>query len=244
MEEYRMQVRYEINETMFSNIPGNPIAYWGNDAVFAAFRNNLLSDYVDCKSGIMTGNERFIEYWFEPSLTRIKFNCVSSLDMKGYKWFPLNSGGNFRKWYGNLEKVVDLENNGENIQKHSKNYRLRDSSYYFKNGITWGRITSAKIAFRTVKEGTLFGDAGPIGFVDDKKDYVLPFLTTKVVCKLLEFINPTLNFQVGDVMRLPLLVSIEDEENIKKLSKTNINISKSDWDSFETSWDFKKHPLI
>lgn len=239
-----MQIRYEIKSIRFLDIPGSPFAYWGSRSVFSAFRHNQLSHYLDCKSGIMTGDEKFLEFWFEPSVNSIKFDCGCALDMTGYKWFPINSGGDFRKWYGNLYKVVDLWNCGEDIKKQSKNYRLRDPLYYFKIGVTWGRISSAKIAFRIVKEGTLFGDAGPIGIIEDKRNYVLSFLSTNVVSILLEFINPTLNFQVGDVMRLPLLLSESYEKEIEDLAVSNLSASKKDWDSFETSWDFKKHPLI
>ena len=239
-----MQLRYEINSNMFSKIPGYPFAYWGSASIFKAFENKQLSSLVDCKSGIMTGDEKFIHFWFEPSINTIKFDCDSSNQMLNYKWFPLNSGGEFRKWYGNLDKVVDLFNDGEDIKKYSKNFRLRDKKYYFQDGITWGRITSSRIAFRTVKEGTLFGDAGPVGFISNKKMYVLSFLSSKVVGTFLSFINPTMNFQVGDVMRLPIYFKNDYQEPINAFCSNNIDISKQDWDSFETSWDFKKHPLI
>lgn len=238
------QIKYEMNPNNFSKIPGSPIAYWVSKNIIAAFDFFQLSNYVDCKSGIMTGDEKFIEFWFEPSIKKINFDCKRDLDMNGYKWFPLNSGGNFRRWYGNLEKVVDLENNGENIKKTSKNYRLRDPQYYFRPGITWGRITSSKIAFRIVKDGTLFGDAGPIGFIDNEIEYVLSFLSSKIVDALLEFINPTLNYQVGDIMRLPLCINEVYKPMVNAVCLDNINLSKKDWDSFETSWDFKRHPLI
>ena len=239
------QIKYIINFSEFLRIEGSPFAFWASENIFVAFeQHKKLSNYVECKSGVMTGDEKFLEFWFEPSVDNVKFDCKSYLDMKGFKWFPINSGGDFRKWYGNLSKVVDLWNNGENIRKFSKNYRLRDSIYYFKQGVTWGRITSSKAAFRIVKNGTLFGDAGPIGFIEGKTNYVLAFLSSNVVYKLLEFINPTLNVQVGDIMRLPLILLDSYDELIDGLTTLNIFNSKIDWDSFETSWDFKKHPLI
>ena len=239
-----MQIRYEINSRLFARIPGSPIAYWGSLSIFAAFTNKPLSMFVDCKSGIMAGNEKFIVHWHEPSFQTIKFNCSSYKDMGTYRWFPLNSGGDFRKWFGNLDKVIDLWNDGENIKNNSKNFRLRDKNLYFKPGITWGRISSSKIAFRSVKEGTLFGDAGPVGFIDQDKPYILSFLASKVAGTLLEFINPTLNYQVGDIMRLPLAPSHDKKAIVAKICEENISASARDWDSFETSWDFKKHPLV
>jgi hypothetical protein len=164
--------------------------------------------------------------------------------MGGYKWFPLNSGGSYRKWYGNNIKVIDLYKNGIDIKTHSKNYRLREKEYYFKEGITWGRITSSKLSFRSVVEGSLFGDAGPIGFIKNNKLYALAFLSSKVVEPLIEIKNPTLNFQINDLMALPFNVDSIYKGSVDNITAENIEISKNDWDSFETSWDFKKHPLI
>ena len=162
--------------------------------------------------------------------------------MGNYKWFPLNSGGGFRKWYGNNLKIVNLYKDGLEIRKTVKNYRLRDKNYYFKKGITWGRITSGDIAFRKVINGSLFGDAGPVGFVENRLNYFLAFLSTNVVKALLEYKNPTVNFQIGDIMSLPM--KFEKEDNVESIVDKNLNISKTDWDSFETSWDFETHPFV
>uniref|UniRef100_UPI003FEFC0B3 BREX-1 system adenine-specific DNA-methyltransferase PglX n=1 Tax=Candidatus Cryptobacteroides bacterium TaxID=3085639 RepID=UPI003FEFC0B3 len=164
--------------------------------------------------------------------------------MGDYKWFPLNSGGGFRKWFGNNSKIVNLQYDGAEIKRNVKNYRLREKSYYFKEGITWGRITSAEITFREAAPGTLFGDAGPIGFINNGRHYLLGFLSSNVVKALLQFTNPTLNFQVHDIMDLPLIVNKQQEETVSKTVMSNIEMSKIDWDSFETSWDFQRHPLI
>lgn len=238
------KIMYTVNAQNFSKIPGSPIAYWVSNDTLAVYCNPSLSKYIVCKSGIMTGSEDFIRLWFESSIYNIKFDCQSHLDMGDYTWFPLNSGGEFRKWYGNNLKIINLWHNGATIKATIKNYRLRDERYYFKEGITWGRITSSQIAFREVVAGSLFGDAGPIGFISNKRKYVLAFLCSKVVKSLTQVTNPTLNFQVHDIMNLPLCLSDDYEKDIENLAQLNINISKSDWDSFETSWDFKKHPLI
>ena len=235
---------YETDQSNFPKIPGSPIAYWASDTTLEIYSEKLLSETVDCKSGIMTGSDTFIKLWYEPSIKRIKFNCNKYEDMGNFKWFPLNSGGEYRKWSGNNFKVVNLWSNGKEIRENVQNYRLRDSRFYFKKGITWGRITSSKIAFRDVIKGSLFGDAGPIGFVDEEKEYVLGFLCSKVVKVLLQITNPTLNFQVRDIMNLPLVKDSKYYNNVKKMVLECVKFSKNDWDSFEISWDFKKHPLL
>ena len=236
--------RYAADQSNFSKIPGSPVAYWVGEKTLSAYSNAALDGYMECKSGIMTGSDEYIRMWFEPVISQIKFDCQSKYDMGGAKWFPLNSGGDFRKWYGNNTKIVNLWNDGAEIKANVKNYRLRDPAYYFRRGITWGRITSSQIAFREVVDGSLFGDAGPIGFIEDKRHYVLGFLCSNVVTSLLQITNPTLNFQVHDIMALPLIESPNKENNIEKIVGENITSSQNDWDSYETSWDFKRNPLV
>ena len=238
------QIYYEASQDNFSKIPGSPVAYWIGEKTLAAYSNAALDGYMECKSGIMTGSDEYIRMWFEPVISQIKFDCQSKYDMGDAKWFPLNSGGDFRKWYGNNTKIVNLWNDGAEIKANVKNYRLRDPAYYFRRGITWGRITSSQIAFREVVDGSLFGDAGPIGFIEDKRHYVLGFLCSNVVTSLLQITNPTLNFQVHDIMALPLIESPNKENNIEKIVGENITSSQNDWDSYETSWDFKRNPLV
>ena len=233
---------YEISSENFSKIPGSPVAYWVGESIFYLYSNKCFSAYVDCKSGIMTGSDKYIRLWFEPIIDNIKLDCKSYSDMGDYQWFPLNSGGGYRKWYGNNQKIVDLYHDGIHIQQNVKNYRLRNKKYYFKKGITWGRITSSEIAFREVVDGSLFGDAGPIGFIEDKREYVLGLLNSSIVKYLLNIKNPTMNFQIHDIMELPLIVS-KDWMCIEKIVGACINSSKEDWDSLETSWGFKHHPL-
>ncbi len=235
---------FTCSQSNFSKIPGSPVAYWVSEKTLAVYGSTELKGYMECKSGIMTGSDEYIRMWFEPMISKIKFNCKNKNDMCNAKWFPLNSGGDFRKWYGNNTKIVNLWNDGADIKAKVKNYRLRDSAYYFKHGITWGRITSSQIAFREVVDGSLFGDAGPIGFIEDKRYYVLGFLCSNIVTSLLQITNPTLNFQVHDIMELPLIKSYKNEENIEWIVGENVITSKSDWDSYETSWDFKKSPLV
>lgn len=236
--------RFKSSQSNFSKILGSPLAYWASEKALMAYKSKTVSTYMDCKSGIMTGSDEYIKLWHEPEFDSIKFDCHSYLDMGDYKWFPLNSGGGFRKWFGNNSKIVNLQYDGAEIKRNVKNYRLREKSYYFKEGITWGRITSAEITFREAAPGTLFGDAGPIGFINNGRHYLLGFLSSNVVKALLQFTNPTLNFQVHDIMDLPLIVNKQQEGTVSKTVMSNIEMSKIDWDSFETSWDFQRHPLI
>ncbi len=242
--------KYNINQEYFLEIPNNPIAYWMSDEVIEIFKHNKsLSSYANCKSGIMTGSDSlFLRLWHEVEYSDIKFDCSEYNDMIGFKWFPINKGGEFRKYYGNNEYIVDLENEGENIKKYSPNYRLRDGKYYFKLGLNWSRITSSKISFRMIKPGTLFADAAPAGFIENEKllKYMLGLLNSKCILKIAQFINPTLNYQVNDINNIPIVLEESNIliENICNIVSKCIYISKLDWDSFETSWDFKKHPII
>ena len=227
----------------FAEFPNQRIDYWANEKIIRAFREKPIAQIINCKSGIMAGSERYVLHWYEPSLDRIKFDCNNAEEMGEYHWFPLNSGGEYRKWYGNYTKIIDLWHGGYNIRTNVKNFRLRDPDYYFKDGVTWGRITTSEIAFRDVKSGTLFGDAGPIGFISNNKEYALGFLNSKIVVTLLSFLNPTTNFQVHDIMELPLIISDQYKESVEKTVSENIEIARQDWDAYETSWDFCFHPL-
>ena len=235
---------YETNQNVFMKIPGTPIAYWLRDDICDVYSNSLVEKYMDCRSGIMTGSDNFIKLWFEPSIDKINFKCNNATDMGEFRWFPLNSGGDYRLYYGNNSKIVNLWHEGADIKANVKNYRLRDKDYYFKSGITWGRITSSKIAFREVVPGSLFGDAGPIGFIDNYRRYLLGFLCSKVALYFLEAINPTLNYQVRDIESLPLIIDEKYVRGVECLVGNSIEIEREDWDSFETSWNFKRHPLI
>ena len=237
--------RYTFNQNDFNEIPGSPIAYWASENYITAFKNNNISNYFDVKSGIMSGKDSIhLKLWFEVNVHTIKFNAKEASEMGDYTWFPINKGGYYRLYSGNDEYVINLKNNGEQVKRLSKNYRLRDQKYYFNNGITWSRISSSKIAFRESKPGSLFGDAGPLLIVEDqeKRNYLLGFLASKVTNELLKFINPTLNYQIRDIETLPLIIN--ENEDIARRVRQNINMSSNDWDSFETSWDFKEHPLL
>lgn len=238
------KLRYVVDVNNFEKLPGYAFGYWASVRTLETYKNPSIEKYMLCKSGIMAGSDKYISFWFEVSTENTKYDCSSSEDMGNAKWFPLNSGGEFRKWYGNNLKVVDLWNNGADIKANVKNFRLRDPKYYFRKGLTWGRIATNQICFRDIVDGSLFGDAGPVGFISSHKNYVLGFLNSKVVGELVKMTNPTVNFQVHDIMSLPLVINADKENTVEELVSTNVDISRTDWDSFETSWNFSRHPLL
>lgn len=236
---------FQAKQKDFEKIPGSPIAYWVSDKIREIFeKNQKLGEISEPKSGIMTGNDNlFLKNWFEINFINIGLNLSSDIELleSNKKWFPLSKGGEFRKWYGNLEHIINLKNNGEDIKKSGVNFRLRDSKYYFKNSITWSRITSSTIAFRK-NEKVLFSDAGPSMFLDKNLEYILGFCNSNIFKNLIIAKNPTLNFQVNDISTMPVLVL--SNNYINTLVEKNISISKEEWDSRETSWDFERLSLI
>lgn len=239
---------YEISSYKLINLPSYPIAYWINNKLLDIFStSDTIKSKFECKSGIMTGKDPlFLRIWYEVDFEKIKFKSHSYIDMKEYKWFPLNKGGSSRRYFGNNDFIINLENEGSDIKKISTNYRLRDKKYYFKKGITWSRISTSDISFREVIEGSLFGDAGPMMFVngDDERKYILGLLNSKIIINILYYLNPTMNYQVNDIENIPVIYNYLKKQEIVNITNENLVVSKNDWDSFETSWDFKIHPLL
>lgn len=236
------QVFYTANQKDFEKIPGSPIGYWLSENHFTSFENfNSLNSNYEVKSGIMTGGDvQFLRNFWEVKNNTCGKGLMSSDQMGDYYWYPISKGGDFRKWYGNISHVIDLHNNAENINKYAKNYRLRESKYYFKPYMTWSRISSSKISFRFNTNGVLFSDAGPGVFSDDLK--LVGFLNSKVSSDLLNIINPTLNYQTSDVENLPL--SFSNSNKINDMSEDLIERSRKEWNSRETSWDFLQNELV
>ncbi|MEC1023195.1 BREX-1 system adenine-specific DNA-methyltransferase PglX [Bacillus paralicheniformis] len=245
--------RYQFKQEYFGKIPGSPIVYWSTQRVRDIFNNeSKLSDIADPKTGIQTGNNNvFLRNWFEVSIQKVglEMSGFSDINKYGYKWFPYNKGGEFRKWYGNNDVVINMENEGEGIKNFSKksNYRLREPRLYFKEAITWSFISSSRFGVRYSPPGFLFDVAGSSVF-PKKEDtlYLTAFLCSKLAFEFLKLQNPTLNFQVENIAKLPIIIDVEEslKKQIDQLSQECIQISKNDWNSFETSWEFKKHPLI
>ena len=246
--------KYHKNAKDFLSIPGSPIAYWISGNFIKCFENKQLSDYGVACVGLQTSdNKRFLREWYEVDINKIGFNIPSikeAIDSKK-KWFPYNKGGEFRKWYGNNDYVVNWEDDGYEIKNvKDENGKLRsrpqNTDYYFNKSITWSLISSSNIAFRSKPFGHIFDVAGMSCFPKDEDYYyyLLGFNNTKIVRHIMKFIAPTLNFQVGDIAKIPIIFNDKYKEKINSLVEENISESKEDWDSFETSWDFIKHPLL
>lgn len=238
--------RFSARQDNFEKIPGAPVAYWVSEKLIETFeKGDMLKDIAAPKKGLDTAdNERFIRCWHEINIEKACFFSNSHEEAKRSqkKWFPLNSGGNFRKWYGNFEKVINWENDGQEICNYPKAY-VRARNYYFREGLSWTKISSSKLGVRYAPRGFIFDSAGQTVFADKENEmYILGLLCSCVAFFILQIINPTINYQVGDIERIPV-IQIQDE-NARNIPEDNVKISKDDWDSFETSWDFKKHPLI
>lgn len=236
----------------FSKIPGAPIAYWVSESITKAYSNLCLNDRGQSRKGMATGlNEEFVRLWYELNLSSIGFvKTREKAAISNKKWFPYANGGGFRKWFGYYEDVVNWENDGYRLQNelHDSGTRLRavnlNLNYIFKEGINWSSITSSDNSFRILPAGFLFSSASNAWFGNDINLLILGFLNSKVAKTLLKITNPTLNANPNDIGNLPLSQKMFEVPNIDYLVKSNISISKEDWDSFETSWDFTVHPLV
>ena len=245
--------RFQAKQRDFQKIPGSPIAYWISNKIREIFEKNRIEDFFDVRSGIMTGDDEvYLKLWQEVNLNKIGFNCLKSNDIiiNKKRWFPLNKGGNFRKWYGNNEYIIDLENNGKRIKNSGKNFRLREDIFYFKEGMTWSEVSSSKASFRFSNNGILFGSTGPMAYENNENKIkiltIIGLLNTKLYQYILNIMNPTLHYNVGIIANTPLDLTkiFLYEKNIEKISNMNFNISKEEWDSREISWDFEKLSLI
>lgn len=240
---------YVTSVSNFSKIPGSPIAFWLSKNLYHIFQNTpTLREYGKAKVGLQTSDtNRFLRNWYE-----IDFQKLSLAGFRlDKKWFPICKGGNFRKWYGNNEYVVNWENNGYEIKNFKDNNgklisRPQNTQYYFKQGLTWNLISSSNFAVRYYPEGMIF-DVSANSFFANRNDdmwYILSFLNCNICTALSKVLNPTINFSAGVASNIPILHCDNDIQRIKKYSSENIMISRVDWDSFETSWDFAVHPLV
>lgn len=238
----------------FKKIPGSPIAYWVSHTLRSAFvKNNRLEEIAPTRKGMVTArNDFYVREWHEISLTNAGFNRQFSREEaagSGLKWFSYLKGGGFRKWYGNRYTVINWENDGWLLQNtpHPTENRIWATNfnldYIFKKNINWGAVTSSEFSARISFGGELFDAGGSACFPDEEHiELVLGFLNSKLSGILLKILNPTLNFQAGNISSLPL--DIEFDSDHKRVVNDLIAIHKSDWDQSEESWDFSKHPLV
>lgn len=240
--------RFFTQQESFSKIPGMPVAYWVSKKMYLSFINGKPF-FGETKKGVLTGdNNRFLRFWYEVNGKKIGFNIDSYNSMlnSNKKWFPVTSGGFMRKWFGNFDTLVNLENGGEEIINNVKNYRLRDSKYYFLESITWTEVSSGNFSCRYVPKGILFGNGGPVSFFNEKLKFTLGLLNSKISMEILSYLAPTINYGPEQIEKIPMVLPTDETKltTINTLVQENINLSKTDWDSFETSWDFTKHPLL
>lgn len=239
---------YRRDAETFKQIPGTPIAYWASDALLDAFANaKQLNEYGKPRQGLATGeNARFVREWWEVDDQTSSYSCQSVQESvsSACKWFPYNKGGDFRKWYGNNECVINWENDGHSVREYPGSV-IRNPDYYFRSSITWSKISSGSIAFRFKPAGHVFDVAGTSVFSDaDSLKYLQGACNSSVIMRVASMLSPTLNFEVGQIATYPIIQNEELEPSVNATVESCRGLSKNDWDSFETSWDFKHHPLI
>lgn len=241
---------YESLATNFKKISGTPIAYWASKTATFAFGCKTISDYGVTRKGMATGlNDEFIRLWYEVENKSIGLNLTrEEASASNYKWFPYANGGYFKKWYGNNYYVVNWEHDGARLQneKTDDGSRVRavnlNLDYIFKDCIVWNSITSGMNSYRICPVGFLFSSASNAYF-GENIPYIISFLNSNVSSHFKHIINPTLNANPGDIAKLPI-IDLSHYEKIKLIFNDIVLSAKEDWDSFETSWDFKVHPLV
>jgi type II restriction/modification system DNA methylase subunit YeeA len=240
----------------FAKIPGAPIAYWVSDKFRDIFISSKpLAEIASPKVGLQTGdNDRFLRLWFEASWDRIGFGMKNRDEARqsGKKWFPYNKGGEFRKWYGNQDFVVNWENDGEEIRNFTfdngkQRSVIRNPDYYFRESVSWSFVSSSFFGVRYYPTGFVFDVAGSSCFADVGLSSLLGYLTSNLASSFLSALNPTLNFQVGNIQSLPILLGLGDSTAASKTADKalpQVETEKLDWDSYETSWDFQQLPIL
>lgn len=248
------EFKFSMEQDNFKKIPGRPIAYWLNEDILNTFSSLPSLDlFSQAKQGISTAdNDKFMRFWFECDLSNVGFNYKNITEAKNShkKWFPSTKGGAYRKWYGNNEYVVNWEKDGQEIKnfkdkKGKSRAVIRNPQFFFRKGLAWSAISSGKPSFRFTNQGFIFNSKGPMLFpkIDSDMNVITAYLNSNLVYELLKVLAPTLDYSQGPISKLPFK-QIEDDSEISDLVSKNISISKLDWDSFETSWDFICHPFI
>lgn len=238
---------YTAKQENFSKIPGSPVAYWVSENFVRAFEQGTsLGKLADSKQGIATAdNNRFLREWFEVAINNIELDCHSHEESKKSlkKWYPYNKGGEFRKWYGNNDFVVNWKNDGVELREFKKSV-IRNPNFFFKRCFSWSLISSSVAAFRYKPSGHLFDVAGMSVFSNDNLYYLLALCNSNFSMQVLKIIAPTINYQCGDIANIPVKIDNDKKPKIDKIVEENIEFCEKDWDAFETSWDFEGHPLV
>lgn len=236
--------RYYMQQDRFLIIPGCPIAYWLPSTLLSDFEYPKLKEVARPRLGLFTyDNDRFLRLWYEVKAGDVDFHLQSFADQRG-NWIPHNKGGKFRRWYGNNEYIVWYKNKGEDIKNVGI---INNEEGYLQRNITWTALTTANNPFRLSPVGCSFdSNKGP--FIEDNQEhdlyYLLGLLNTKVAGTIFGILNPTISLQNGDLDRVPIIIANEHRKTVERLVRDNVQLSEYDWDSFETSYDFRCHPLV
>jgi len=249
------QGKYYSRKELFSKIPGSPFAYWLTDNSVAIFENGKQLEIVaNPRQGMKTlNNEYYIHFWYEVDFSESLYTATSleEAQSSGKVWFPINHGGESRKYYGNNSEVVNWHNDGSEMKAQAvRTYgtvtrTITNIAYYFKEGITWSVITSTP-SFRRYYNGHLFSNSGQSIVPENPEllDYLAGLLNSKISTFVLQVLSPTLGFESGYLKKIPIIIDSAHKPKVEEITVANIILSRSDWDSFETSWDFKRHPLV
>lgn len=244
--------RYTTYSKDFHSIPGSPIAYWASDRVREIFKKEKhIKDYGTVTNGMFTcDNNKFVRLWMEIGFDKLDIHCTN-VNSTEKKWYPYNKGGEFRKHYGNSYTVLNFQNNGNEVRTFRKekgqSFSTPGEAFYFQESISWSFISSSAFGCRYYPIGYVFDIAGSSLFLNNEVfKYGLGYMTSKIPETFLHFINPTLNYQAGNIASLPFIEPKDKDikQIIENLVDKNLEISKDDWNSFETSWDFQEHPLL
>ena len=243
--------RYEVDQREFSQIPGSPIVYWLPQSLMKTFSTGKqLKDVAEPKQGLATAdNNRFLREWWEVTDSNIKFDCPDRVTAQasGKKWFPITKGGAFRRWYGNREYLVNWKSDGAELQSEKPKSVIRNSQYYFRSGMTWSTVSSSELSMRYIPRGSIFESKGSICFPKESEALpaLLGIMNSSSTAIVLQAIAPTLDFHEGPVGSVPLPdIDVKNEKSVAKNVDSLIAFAHVDWDSYETSWDFTRFPLL
>lgn len=240
---------YISTKSNFSKIPGSPIAYWVSERIFGLFsEQNLLRNFGEPRHGMSTGNnDRCIKLWFEVAYNKIAFNCgtLSEFEKSNRKYIPYRKGGEFRKWYGNNDYVIAYDKSSREYMKNLSGFRSSSLSFFFKPSINWSDVSTSNFGVRYSYKGFAFDGRGASMFCDPENEkYLLGILASKYSNMILNILNPTLTYNIENIASIPIIVDYKKKKIISKIVDENIQISRLDWDFFEISWEFTKHPLL
>lgn len=252
-----MNNRYTSNSNDFKSVPGKIFCYWLSGVMLEHLKKDKkLEENGQAKQGLSTSdNKRFLRYWHEVQYENIDFSCHNCEDTENSecRWFPYNKAGNYRRWSSINEYVVNYQNNGKEIKEtvmkkypylHGPGFVVKNTESYFHHGITWNDVATGLFCARYVPDGFVFADAGPMYFCEDEV-LMLGYFNSKVFQLFADVICQGLHYSTGHIPQIPFKeVSNETKPNIEQLVLENYETSKNEWDSFENSWGFQKHPLV